>query len=67
MLSKIDWSDYDVSGRNADKLGEGATSKLGRVTEETMVSYRTMGLTALSLAAVGAGVALRQTGRLRLR
>lgn len=67
MLMQIDWSDYDVSGTGAAKLGEGASSKIGRAVEETTVSYKTMGLTAISLAAVGAGVALRQSGRLRLR
>jgi hypothetical protein len=45
----------------------GANKKLGRVQEETSVSYQTMGLTALGLAAVGVGALLRNTGRLRLR
>lgn len=50
----------------SEKLqGEGYVTKLGRVVEESLVSYQTMGLTALSVAAVGAAVALR--GRIPLR
>jgi hypothetical protein len=67
MLSEVDWSDYDVSGNGAEGLGEGKTTRIGRVVEETMVSYRTMGLTAVSLLAVAGGLALRNSGRLRLR
>jgi hypothetical protein len=67
MLSKVDWSDYDVSGNGVEGLGEGKTTKIGRVVEETMVSHRTMGLTAVSLLAVAGGLALRNSGRLRLR
>ena len=67
MLSKVEWGDYNLSGDGATGLGEEATTKLGRVMEETMVSYKTMGVTALSVAAVAAGLALRSSGRLRLR
>jgi hypothetical protein len=67
LLSNIDWTDFDLSGPNADALGNGGSTKLGRVVEESMVSYQTMGLTALSLATVGLGVVLRNTGRLRFR
>ena len=42
-------------------------TKLGRVVEESLVSYQTMGITALSVAAVGAAVALRSGVGLRLR
>jgi len=65
LLSNVEWSDFDVSGTGADRLTEGQVTKIGRVVEESLVSYRTMGLTALSFAAVGAGVALRSAGRLR--
>ena len=47
-----------------DKAG---SKQLGRVVEETVVSYQTMGLTALGIAAVGVGALLRNSGRLRLR
>jgi hypothetical protein len=67
MLSKVDWSDYDLSGNGAEGLAEGKTTKVGRVVEETMVSYRTMGLTAVSVLAVAGGLALRNSRRLRLR
>ncbi|KAK5551734.1 hypothetical protein LTR46_010329 [Exophiala xenobiotica] len=66
LLSDVDWSDFDLSGRHADELKLKKTH-LGRVVEESLVSYQTMGLTALSVAAVGAGIALRHAGRLRLR
>jgi len=68
MLSEVNWNDYDVSGKGAESLkGEHVVSKLGRVVEESVVSYQTMGLTALSLVAVGAAVALRNGASLRLR
>lgn len=64
----MNWEDYNVSGFGADRLQEkGVVSNLGRVVEESLVSYQTMGLTALSLAAVGAAVALRSGASLRLR
>lgn len=66
-MSNIDWSDFDLYGTNADQIGQSGMTKLGRVVEESMVSYQTLGLAALSLATVGAGVALRNSGRLRLR
>ena len=68
MLASVNWSDFDLAGSGADALQqEGKVTKIGRVVEESTVSYRTMGLTALSVAAVGVGVVLRATGRLRLR
>ncbi|KAK5102411.1 hypothetical protein LTR70_000197 [Exophiala xenobiotica] len=68
ILSKVNWNDFDVSGMGAERLqGEGVVTKLGRVVEETLVSYQTMGLTALSIAAVGVAVALRGGAGLRLR
>jgi hypothetical protein len=68
MVSKVDWSDYDISSDGAGPLAEtGKTTRIGRVVEETTVSYRTMGLTAVSILVVAAGLALRNSGRLRLR
>lgn len=67
MLSRVDWSDFNLSGNGADGLEGGKSTSIGRVVEETTVSYRTMGLTALSVLAVAGGVALRSSGRLRLR
>lgn len=40
-------------------------TKIGRVVEETLVSYKAIGLTAASIAAVGAAVALRGSRLLR--
>jgi hypothetical protein len=67
MVSKVDWSDYDVEGEGAEELGEGAVTELGRVVEETWMSYGTIGLGVLGLAVVAGGVMLRNSGRLRLR
>jgi hypothetical protein len=69
-LSNVDWSDYDLSGTAAEKVAAQKPTHIGRVVEESQVSYRTMGLTALStLAAVGVALAFqqRQLGRLRFR
>jgi len=63
----VDWSDFDVSGQQANRLSGSYKTQLGRVVEESVVSYKTMGLTALSLVAVGAGLAFRNSARLRLR
>ena len=62
MLSKVDWSGYDLSENGAEGLDEGKTTWIGRVVEETMISYRTMGLTAGSLLTVAGGFALRNSG-----
>lgn len=64
----MNWDDFDVSGTHSEKLQkDGVATKIGRVVEESLVSYQTMGITALSLAAVGAAVALRNGTGLRLR
>ncbi|KAI1623394.1 cyclohexanone monooxygenase [Exophiala viscosa] len=67
LLSDVNWSDFDLSGNEADEVAGRQKTHIGRVVEESVVSYQTMALTALSLAAVGAGIALRNAGRLRLR
>ena len=68
MLSRVNWDDYDLNGDGAQDLDTGRSTKIGRIQEETSVSYRTMGLiSALSLLAVGGAVALRSWGRLRVR
>jgi hypothetical protein len=67
LLSKVNWSDYNLSGTTASKLQEKEQTNIGRVVEETIVSYRSMGLGAvLAAGAVGATV-LARSGRLRLR
>ena len=68
-MANIDWDDYNVSGAHSEKLGqEGTQTKLGRVVEETVVSYQTMGLAAMSVAAVGAGFLVRNgLGGFRVR
>jgi hypothetical protein len=66
MLSTVNWADYDLSGKAAEALKD-QRSNIGRVVEETWVSYTTMGLTAASVLAVAAGLALKVPGRLRAR
>lgn len=66
LLSDVRWSDYDVSGTGAQKVSGQKPTHIGRVVEETQVSYQTMAWTALSVAAVGLGVALQQERTRRL-
>jgi hypothetical protein len=63
----VDWSEYDLSGSSAEKLAGQKPTYIGRVVEESQVSYKSMGLAALSFAAVGVAALLRQrqAGRLR--
>jgi hypothetical protein len=66
LLSRVHWDDFDLSGDGAQGLT--SSVKLGRVAEETYVSYRAMGFTAVSLLAIGAGLALKAPALLpRLR
>jgi cation diffusion facilitator CzcD-associated flavoprotein CzcO len=66
MLERVRWTDYDLAGSGAKRIPE-TSSKIPRVVEETSVSYTTLALGAGSLLAVGAGLALRYSGRLRVR
>ncbi len=66
MLSVVNWDDYDLSGNGAEGL-KSQRPKLGRVVEETWVSYTTMGFTAASVLAVAAGVALKAPRLLKAR
>jgi hypothetical protein len=61
----VNWADFDVSGTGAEKLNEGAVTKIGRVVEETVISYKTMALTLASAAAIGTAVAVRGSRLLR--
>ena len=55
MLSAIEWQDYDLSGGLAESFRK-RKSYIGRVTEETSMSYSAMALIAASALAVVAGV-----------
>jgi hypothetical protein len=57
LLSKVDWDDFTLSGDGATGLG--SATYLGRVREETLVSYKSLGLTIVSLLAVLAVLALK--------
>lgn len=46
-MARISWDDYSLSGEGAAGM-EKSTYYIGRVVEETNISYRTMGLTAIS-------------------
>lgn len=61
LLSKICWNDFDLSGKGAEGL---ASSKIiGRVVEETYLSYKTLGLTAVSVLAIAGGLAMKAQRR----
>lgn len=66
MLERVRWTDYELSGTGAEGMPE-TSRKIPRVVEETYVSYTTLALGVASMLAVGAGWALRSSGRLRLR
>ena len=66
MLSYVNWNDYDLEGNGAEAL-KSTQPKLGRVVEETMISYKTMGITAASVLAVGAVLALKAPKLLKAR
>lgn len=65
LLSNVRWDDFERLGSGADEIGS-STKTIGRVREETLVSYQTLGLSALSMLAVAGGVVWK-SGRLRLR
>jgi hypothetical protein len=44
LLSKVSWADYTLSGTTAEQLEAKKTSYLGRVVEETIVSYQSLGI-----------------------
>jgi hypothetical protein len=66
VLSRVDWSDYDVAGTGADELKGSKSTTVGRVVEESVVSDATIGVTVLGAVAVLAGILYRNTGRLSL-
>lgn len=66
MLERVRWTDYDLSGNGAEEMPE-TSSKIPRVIEETYVSYTTMAFGLASMLAVGAGWALRSSGRLKVQ
>jgi hypothetical protein len=65
MLERVRWTDYDLTGDGAEGMPH-TSSRIPRVVEETYVSYTTLALTAASVLVVGAGWALRSSGRLRV-
>lgn len=63
-LSVIEWQDYDLSGSLAEPFRK-RKSYIGRVTEETSVSYSAMALIATTALAMVAGVAWKAPTMLR--
>ncbi|PGH15402.1 hypothetical protein AJ80_05586 [Polytolypa hystricis UAMH7299] len=57
LLSKLDWNDFDLAGYGSTNLGA-KTTHLGRVREESMVGYKTLGV-AVSVLAVAGGIAMK--------
>lgn len=54
LLSKINWNDFDLSGYNAQRLVKKKTARVGRVVEETTITYKAVAVTLVSLAAITA-------------
>ncbi|KAK2734966.1 hypothetical protein FQN57_001401 [Myotisia sp. PD_48] len=50
LLSKVDWSDFNLSGAGATEFRP--VTNLGRVREETLVGYKEVGLTLAGIAAI---------------
>ena len=67
LLSKVNWADYTLSGSSAETLEASKQTKIGRVVEETIVSYQSMGIGAVLAAGAVGATFLARTGRLRLR
>jgi hypothetical protein len=66
LLSAIQWDDYIISGNGAPNLR--SHKRIGRVVEETYLSYKTLGLTVAGLLAIVGGLVLgapRQFATLR--
>lgn len=68
ILSKVDWDDFEIVGRNDEKMGSASgvvfgsgrkETKIGRVKEESVVSNTGLVMGALSVAAVGAAWVFR--------
>lgn len=66
-LSSINWADYDLEGDGKSVLDGKKETHIGRVREETYVSYKTMAIGALGALAVTGGLLWRNSRRIRLR
>ena len=58
LLSVVNWTDYNITGKSSGSLKTHSTY-IGRVVEETWLSYRTAALTATGILAVALGYTLR--------
>lgn len=54
LLSKVNWKDFDISGYNAQQLVSKRTARVGRVVEETVITYKAIAVTLVSIAAITA-------------
>lgn len=54
LLSKVNWNDFDLSGYNAQQLAKKKTARVGRVVEETIITYKAVAVTLVTLAAITA-------------
>lgn len=61
LLSKIDWSDFDLKGTATEVKRKGDQKKVGRVHEEVVLSNTAI-LGALGTVAVAGGLLLRSMG-----
>ncbi|KAK2758366.1 hypothetical protein FQN54_004216 [Arachnomyces sp. PD_36] len=54
LLSKVNWNDFELSGYNAQQLAKKKTARVGRVVEETVITYKAIAITLVSMAAISA-------------
>ena len=54
LLSKINWNDFELSGYNAQQLAKKKTARIGRVVEETTITFKAIAVTLVGMAAITA-------------
>ncbi|EER25406.1 Flavin-binding monooxygenase-like family protein [Coccidioides posadasii C735 delta SOWgp] len=52
LLSKLNWDDFDLEGNGAEAMRKKHVANLGRVREESLLGFKSLGVTA-ALAIVG--------------
>lgn len=55
-LAQVEWDDYVVEGDEADEIGRGKVSRIGRVVEKTCISNATLILGVVACLAVLRGI-----------
>ena len=61
ILATVNWNDFDLVGYGAEQLEKKKTTRVGRVMEESIISYKTLGISMVSMAAIAGGLAITGT------